>query len=315
MKMKTELVAVNQTELKTLDSVDELASRFFDFLDISPASLKAYKTGVKTFLAFLHSEGISQPTRETILGFKKALTAKYSPATTALYLTAVRRFFDWCSVEGLYSDITRGVKSPKLSHSHKKDAFSAKEVRRVIKSVSRESLQGLRDFALISLIASCGLRTIETVRADVGDFRRVAGQMVLYIQGKGHAEKDAFVKIAPPVEKALTDYLKARGKASDDEPLFASCSRRNHGKRLTTRTVSSVCKSAMIKAGFDSKRLTAHSLRHTAVTLALLQGNSIDDVKEFARHSSINTTMIYNHAVNRMNSNCENSVSQAIFGR
>lgn len=313
--MKTELVAVTQTELKTVNSVDELAGRFFDFLDISPASLKAYKTGVKTFLTFLHSEGISQPTRDTILGFKKALTAKYSPATTALYLTAVRRFFDWCSVEGLYSDITRGVKTPKLSHGHKRDAFSAREVRRVITSVDRKSLQGLRDFAMIALIASCGLRTVEVIRANVEDFRRVRGQLVLFLQGKGHAEKDAFVKITEPVERAINQYLKARGQVRDCEPLFASCSRRNRGGRLTTRTVSSVCKTAMIRAGFDSKRLTAHSLRHSAVTIALENGNSLDDVKEFARHSSIGTTMVYNHAVNRMKSNCESSVSQAIFGR
>ena len=313
--MKTELVIANQTELKNLDSVDDLASRFFDFLDISPASLKAYRTGVKTFLAFLHSKGISQPTRETILGFKQALTAKYSPATTALYLTAVRRFFDWCSVEGLYNDITRGVKTPKLSHEHKRDAFSAREVRRVITSVDRKTIQGLRDFAMISLIASCGLRTIEVTRANVEDFRRVRGQLVLFLQGKGHVEKDAYVKITEPVEKAITQYLKARGNVRDCEPLFASCSRRNRGGRLTTRTVSSVCKTAMIRAGFDSKRLTAHSLRHSAVTIALENGNSLDDVKEFARHSSIGTTMIYNHSVNRMKSNCESSISKAIFGR
>ena len=69
----------------------------------------------------------------------------------------------------------------------------------------------------------------------------------------------------------------------------------------------------MINAGFNSNRLTAHSLRHTAVTLALLSGQSLTDVQAFARHSNINTTMIYNHSVNRMNSHCEFSIANLIF--
>ena len=66
-------------------------------------------------------------------------------------------------------------------------------------------------------------------------------------------------------------------------------------------------------AGFDSKRLTAHSLRHSAITLCLIGGMSLDDVSAFARHSNVGVTMIYNHAVSRMKSACEATVASAIF--
>ena len=78
-------------------------------------------------------------------------------------------------------------------------------------------------------------------------------------------------------------------------------------------TVSSVAKSAMVRAGYNSPRLTAHSLRHSAATLALQGGMSLEDVKEFMRHSSINVTLVYVHTVNRLKSRCEATVSRAIF--
>ena len=308
--MNNSLVTENAIQRNTLS---ELAQRFEGYLDVSALTVKSYNSGVRKFLAFLHEKGINTPTRETVMQYKKELTARYSASTTALYLSALRKFFAWCESEGLYSNITNGVKSPKISHEHKRDAFSADEVKGIMQGIKRDSIEGLRNYAIFALIASCGLRTIEVVRANVGDIHRVSGVLVLSVQGKGHAEKDNFVKLDSRVAKAISAYLSERGNVSDNAPLFASCSTRNAGKRLTTRTIQNVCKGAMIQAGFNSHRLTTHSLRHTAVTLALMAGNSLDDVSSFARHSNVGVTMIYNHAISRLRSNCEKSVASLIF--
>ncbi len=61
----------------------------------------------------------------------------------------------------------------------------------------------------------------------------------------------------------------------------------------------------MRAAGFDSERLTAHSLRHTAITQALLAGSPLQEVQQFARHSSINTTQVYAHNLDRLQGSCE----------
>ena len=309
--MNNSLTVKNTIQKNTLI---ELANRFESYLDVSEVTAKSYNSGVRKFLAFLHEKGINTPTRDTVILYKKELTVKYCAGTVSLYLSALRRFFAWCESEGLYANITSGVKSPKISHEHKRDAFSAEEVKGIMQGINRDSLEGMRNYAIFTLIASCGLRTIEVVRANVGDIHRVSGVLVLSVQGKGHTEKDAFVKLDTRVAKAISAYLEARGHVSEDEPLFASCSKRNKGQRLTTRTIQNVCKGAMIQAGFNSHRLTTHSLRHTAVTLALMAGNSLDDVSSFARHSNIGVTMIYNHAVSRLRSTCERSVASAIFG-
>ena len=82
---------------------------------------------------------------------------------------------------------------------------------------------------------------------------------------------------------------------------------------MTTRSISRLAKTTMQAAGYDSERLTAHSLRHTAVTLSILAGKDITEVKQFARHANIQTTLIYNHALEKEKNTCAAAVSAAIF--
>lgn len=74
---------------------------------------------------------------------------------------------------------------------------------------------------------------------------------------------------------------------------------------MTTRSISRIAKKLMGEAGIDSPRITAHSLRHTAVTFALLGGASVQDVQQMARHADISTTMIYAHNLDRMSAKAE----------
>ncbi len=306
--VRRELVQYRQIDM------NNLLDRFVDFLDVSQSSVHTYSFGVRRFIEFLNEQSINMPTRETVLMYKKALTEKHcKPSTIALYLSALRRFFAWLESEGMYPNITAGVKSPKQDTGHKKDAFSAVQLQSIMQSMNRRTLQGKRDYAMFTLIAACGLRTVEVIRANVGDIREVYGEYCLYVQGKGRNTKSEFVKLAQPVIEAIREYLAERGNVDDEAPLFASCSKRNYGGRLTTRTVSGVCKNAMKSAGYNSIRLTAHSLRHSAVTIALMTGASLQEVQAFARHSNLNTTMIYSHEVNRLKSQVENKIAGAIF--
>lgn len=303
------IATVNQ-----IQQFDNLLDRYVGFLDVSPSSVRSYISGVRRFLRYLSETGIAQPTRDTVISFKRSLSENYSANTAALSLSALRRFFAWLESEGLYSDITRGVKSPRIDKGHKKDAFSAVQLRKILADMDRATLKGKRDYAIFALVAATGLRTCEVIRADIGDIRNVNGETVLYVQGKGRTSKADFVKLSGHVLQAISEYLSERGKVSETEPLFASTANRNSGGRLTTRSISGICKRAMIHAGFNSHRLTAHSLRHSAITLALMAGVSLQEVSQFARHSNISVTMIYAHDVERLKSRCESVISNAIFG-
>lgn len=308
------IATVKSETLPNENTIGELANRFVMYLDISAVSVKSYKSGIKKFIVFIRLQGITLPTRNTVILYKKTLCEKYSASTVGLYLSSLRRFFAWTESEGLYPNITSGIKSPRIDAGHKKDCFTAVQLKEIIGGISRNSLKGLRDYAILALTAATGLRTVEVIRADIGDIRNVGGEDCLFIQGKGRSSKSEFVKLSGHVMKAIQAYLHARGAVAENEPLFASVSHRNTGGRMTTRSISRICKTAMVNAGYVSKRWTAHSLRHSSITLALMAGISIQEVSQFARHSNISVTMIYSHDVQRLKSRCESAISSAIFG-
>ena len=82
---------------------------------------------------------------------------------------------------------------------------------------------------------------------------------------------------------------------------------------MTTRAISGVIKDYMKRAGYDSDRLTAHSMRHSSVTISLLEGATLEETQQFARHSDINTTLIYMHGLDADNNTCAERVAKALF--
>ena len=298
--------------VRTLDF--NIFERFINYLDASPKTVETYKKALRQFFYYLGVHGIRQPQREDVLAFRDDLKASgLKPTTVQNYITATRIFFKWTEQEGLYPNIAEHVKGAKLDKNHKKDYLTSRQAKEVLAGVQTDSEEGLRNYAILSLMVTGGLRTIEVSRADVGDLRTVGENTVLFVQGKGREEKTEYIKISAPVEKAIRSYLKARENVEEGQPLFTSTSNNSRGKRITTRTVSGVVKTALRNAGYDSARLTAHSLRHTAITLALLAGREITEVQQFARHANLNTTMIYNHALDQAKNGCSDAITNAIF--
>lgn len=297
-----------------ISSTADLMYRFIRYLDASPKTVETYSKALKQLFNYYRINHIKTPTREDILAFRDDLKASgLKPTTIQNYITAARLFYSWAAQEGYYPNIAEHIKGARLDRSHKKDYLTSRQVKDVLERVERDTLQGLRDYAILVLMITGGLRTIEVSRANIGDLRSLGEDTVLYVQGKGREERTDFIKISPPVEKAIRAYLSERGKMGDDKPLFASLSNNSKGKRLSTRSISAIVKESMRAAGYDSDRLTAHSLRHTAVTLSLLAGKDITEVQAFARHSNITTTMIYNHSLDKAKNSCSQAITETIF--
>ena len=289
-------------------------SRFISFIDVKEKSAQTYTRNLRPMFKYFADHGIQAPQREDIISYRESLKARgLKPSSIQNYITASRLFFSWAEQEHIYPNIAAHVKGAKLDREHKKDYLTSSQCKTVFKSIDTSTLAGLRDYAIVALTITGALRTIEVSRANIGDLRTLGDITVLYVQGKGRDEKTEYVKVSEPVEKAIRDYLKARGETDPSAPLFSSTSNNSKGQRMTTRSISGICKAAMVEAGYNSSRLTAHSLRHTGVTLALLSGESLEEAQEYARHANIATTMIYNHALEKAKNGCAQAVSNAIF--
>lgn len=293
----------------------DLFNRWLTFIDAKPKTIETYTKAIRQFINYLNENRIIKPTRNDIIGYRDKLKKTHKASTIQNYIMAVKQFFRWTNQEGLYPNIADHIKGVKIDNSFKKDYLTSKQVGKLLQTIDCSTLKGKRDYAILALMVTTGLRTVEVQRANIEDIRTVADFIVLYIQGKGHEEKTEYVKIEPPVEDAIRIYLETRGKAKEIEPLFASIAHRNSGKRMTTRSISRIAKENMIKAGLNSDRLTAHSLRHTTATLNLLNGGTPEETRQLLRHSNINTTLIYSHALERANNHSESRVAKVIFGK
>ncbi len=291
------------------DQMDALTRRFLDAQDIKASSKETYRKGLRCFAQWIDREKIQNPAREDILAYKRYLGERaMSSLTTSSYMVAVRRFFEWCESIQLYPNIARNIKGAKKSMQFRKEPLTIAQVRELLGCVECSSVRGKRDFALINLLLRTGLRCHELVNIDIEDIRQQSGEALLYIHGKGRDSKDEFVLLTQEALKPLYIYLGTRVEPKGREPLFSSLSTRNRNQRLTTRSVRRIVKAYLKTIGINSGRITAHSLRHTFATVALMNGAPILQVKEAMRHKSIETTTIYAHAVDRISNGAERYV-------
>ena len=241
------------------------------------------------------------------------------PNTIKQYLQSVCQFFKWTAAEGLYPNIAENIHAPKVKHdTHRKEALTAAEVQTIENSLTRKAAESLNEaeqaqkdtegrmqratekgkrlYAMYLLTVTAGLRTIEISRANIKDLEEKGGCTYLYIWGKGHTEADTKKALAPEVAAAIKDYLKSRtDRPTGASPLFVATGNRSKGKRIAATTISTMLKGAMKEAGFNSERLTAHSLRHTAGTNAMQLTGDLYTTQQYMRHSSPATTEIYLH--------------------
>jgi len=299
-----------------------LFERFIDYTDRKDTTIKGYFTCIRQFIKWLEQNGITQPERENIKAYRDHLSSSgLATGTQSQYLRAVKHFFKWTASEGLYPNVADNIHGAKVRHDiHKKDALEREDVARIAATIDRSDETGKRLYAMYLLTVICGLRTIEIHRADVNDLKTVGGTTYLYLQGKGHDDKDAPVLLIPEVKAAIDDYLQIRcEKVTAKSPLFTATS--NKGKpgaklyrteidengnkikvldrisdgRIATTTISTMLKELLVNAGYDSDRLTAHSLRHTSGTGAHKAGIDLYGVQHLMRHVDPATSEIYIH--------------------
>ena len=297
------------------NNLENLFNQFVIFIDGTPNTVRTYRGSLKQLFIYLRQNHIVQPTAETVRQYRDQLQTDGKKATTVKnYIIAIKRFFAWTEEAGLYPNIAKHIKSGHISKNFKKDYLTGSQARQILNSIDRSTIKGKRDYAMLVTMLTMGLRTIEVTRANIEDIRTKGNTTVLYVQGKGHEEKDDLIRMPQHVEAAIRDYLSVRQIDSQSEPLFPSLSNHNADGRMTTRSIRRIVKNAFIAAGYDSPRLTAHSTRHTAATLSLLNGASLQQTQELLRHRNIGTTEIYAHNIDATSNPAATDVEKAIFG-
>lgn len=270
----------------------------------SERTLETYQRGFERFTRWLASEGITAPQARDLAQFRSDLAERYAVQSVNVTLSAVRSLYRYLVQAGAidYSPFegVPGIKRPK-SRRHKRSALTRAEVRAVLDQCDTTTTAGIRDLAIITLMAYCGLRTIEIQRANLDNLGSEGERMVLYVQGKGHTEADATAVVPRDQERVIRSWIIERRRLGDrSQALFVSLSPRSKGCRLSTRAIRALVTGYYAKAGVSGEHKTTHSLRHSAITQAIKAGATLMQAQALARHESPDTTTGYIHEVNRV---------------
>ena len=286
--------------------------RFLFSLEYSPKTVQLYQSALTSFLHWLTVSAIEQPTREDAIQWKDYVKTSRSLGTAQTYLRVLKLFFRFLGRENIYPDITASIRGIRTETYPKRDWLTVRQVLSILDASSKMG-KDLRNYAIILLMTTCGLRISEVARANVEDFRMIGGHLLLSVHGKGRDGKTDFVPVPEVTASAIRQYLNTRSDTATGAPLFLSQGNRCPGKRLSSRSISRIVKQVFLECGLKSSRLTAHSLRHTAITLSLQSGCSLQEAQQFARHRLITTTQIYAHNLENVRNPCADKVAKMLF--
>ena len=255
--------------------------------DIDEALIKSVTSSdVLDFLDFLSNE------REGIrkLKTRDETNSGLSAVSRARKLAAIRSFYGYLvkTAHVVEHNPVENMSNPKLKKS-RPHFLHEDECDRLLDAVAGPF--EVRDYCMLLLFMSCGLRVSELVGINLGDLAEDS----IRVHGKGN--KDRLVFITPEVREAIDDYLLQRSEIKDQiEPghenaLFIS---RNF-RRISVRGVQKMVEKNLLKAGLDTNQISTHKLRHTAATLMLQNGVDVRTLQDVLGHESLNTTQIYTH--------------------
>lgn len=163
--------------------------------------------------------------------------------------------------------------------------MSAAEVQRLLDSVDRSSDVGVRDFAIMLLIARLGLRSIEVARLELRDVDWRAGELV--VRGKGRRQDR--LPLPAEVGEALVAYLSCGRNPEGTRQLFLTC-RAPRGP-IRADLVGDVVERTCLRAGLP--HTGPHRLRHALAGELLRQGAGLLAISQVLRHQDLATTALY----------------------
>lgn len=317
-------------------------------------TLRTYRCHLKQFLGWCHTNQVHpiEATFAQLKQYRHWLIEQYQQATISLKLSVLRRFYDALLENGyILSNPAMGLKPPRevKDPAAKINYLQVEEMHRLLDALPDDnSVHSLRDRLLISVMVLEGCRTVELHRVNVGDIVKDGPNVGLRVWAKRSIR---VVPLTPDLAQLLRQYLAARRKQGEtltpDTPVFVSIARTTYGQRLSRRSIRRIVDKYLTAISLKTvppkprtekrlkssesvapsqgrgkksrhqsspRKLSAHSLRHTAGTLALRAGASLRQVQDLLGHSDPRTTVLYAHISDRWQHNPALMLEKRGFG-
>ena len=310
------------TPSQVIVTLESLLEVFADFLNIDVGAgaaaadtLNTYRRQIEQFIHWCdrHHLHPAKVTKDDIKRYRRWMvdTKQFKPATVALKLAVVRRFYQAAvDRELIPSNPANGVKPPreKRDPAARITYLEKSEVEQLLAAVPDDgSLKGARDKALLAIMTLEGPRTVELHRANVEDVVKQGVNWGIRVEGKRNIR---IVPLTIELADILLTYLEIREEFGEQlkpsNPLFIALGNRAGGKRISRRGIRLIVDRYLQETALkhtQGRTISAHSLRHTAGTLALRSGAELRQVQDLLGHADPRTTCIYAHVGDRWENN------------
>ena len=286
---------------------------------LSPRTRRAYAADLTELLACMKTWDLTltEVTRDHLHAWRSWLAGeeapglttkpkKRAPATVSRKVSVCRQFFDEAFDRGLISrNPAARLRGFAVSHDSKTLGLSKQQAKDLLEAVGIETLLGLRDKAMLSLMIRTGLRRMDVIGATVGSLGEHLGHTTLTILSKGNKERA--IKIPVEVSRHLDAWRSAAKEYREEKagtPLFCGVVKTGQGKAsyynvreqgqkpLSEKAIWKIVLGRVKAAGIGGN-ITPHSTRHTFITLALDGGAPLHKVQAAAGHADPRTTERY----------------------
>jgi site-specific recombinase XerD len=274
---------------------------------------RAYARIVGRLLAWCETNGIELRFLTPGLAGDYIGQLEGSAPTKNQALAALRHFFDamvtrhvvplnsFASVRGVKYSVTEG----------KTAEISIDQARKLLRSIDTNSPVGMRDRAVLGVLAYTGARVNAVAKLRLSDYRNLGEQRALRFREKGG--KDREIPVRHDLQEWLNEYVAAAGIAEDAKvaPLFRAADGKR--KQFTRADYKAHSIRQMMKRRLDDAGLpelfSPHSFRVTVVTDLLNQDVPLEDVQYLAGHASPTTTRVYDRRRRRVTRNIVERIS------
>lgn len=300
--------------------LEALSETFIREKDLSDSTVNSYRIVYKKFIRFLKEEDILYPKTSDVIKFREI--ERNNGASTYyihIQISALKGLFHYLKVNQSrlslpinYSyDMMENIKNEHIEHKIRKPMLTLEEAKHFILSTKkmRHTIHQYRNHAIISLMITGGLSPHQIVHVTLSDYRMVDGAQVLYLENRNRCEKD-IIRISKGTTQAIDDYLIKR---KDNNPYLFHGHKANRNQPLNRMFFYTMFRQLLKDTGLEYTKITPHSLRHTAALLNLERGASIEQTKEFMRHSSIKSTLVYQDYLNRMKDDSEYQIESFVI--
>ncbi|MGA8656359.1 MAG: tyrosine-type recombinase/integrase [Chthoniobacterales bacterium] len=274
--------------------------KFFEFFTVpirNANTRAAYWRAIAQFLAWVERAGyqyIEDIEPITVAAYIETLQRQAAPPTVKQHMAAIRMLFSWLTEKGaLGMNPAREVKTERFSRTQgKTPAFAEGEVQRLLSAIDPCTHTGLRDRALLGVLAYTFARIGAALRLKVEDYYPSGKRFFIRFREKRGKENE--LPVHHKLEELLDHYLDATG-LEPGAPLFPTALGKT-GK-LSRRPLSRTDAAEMLQRHLRRAGLPAHhsphSFRATGITNFLENDGTLEAAQRIAGHADSRTTKLY----------------------